>query len=44
MEATLIRLNEAEALGRIEPFNCANGHNEPFHSNKDSSTHLRDAK
>jgi hypothetical protein len=31
--AAVVRLNEAEALGGIEPFNCASGHNEPFHSN-----------
>jgi len=28
----IVRLNEAEALGGIEPFNCASGHDEPFHS------------
>ncbi|MBB5537973.1 hypothetical protein GGD55_004694 [Rhizobium giardinii] len=28
--AAVIRLNEAEALCGIEPFNCASGHNEPF--------------
>ncbi|WP_255749863.1 hypothetical protein [Neorhizobium galegae] len=33
--AAVVRLNEAEALGGIEPFNCASGHNEPFHSNID---------
>lgn len=31
--AAIVRLNEAEALGGIEPFNCASGHDEPFHSN-----------
>ena len=30
--ATVVRLNEAKALGGIEPFNCASGHNEPFQS------------
>jgi hypothetical protein len=30
--AAVIRLNEAEALGGIKPFNCASGHDEPFHS------------
>jgi hypothetical protein len=30
--AAIVRLNEAEALGGIEPFNCASGHDEPFHS------------
>jgi hypothetical protein len=34
--AAVVRLNEAEALGGIEPFNCASGHNEPFHSNIDN--------
>ncbi|MBB6221341.1 hypothetical protein GGE66_002311 [Rhizobium leguminosarum] len=33
VSAAVIRLNEAEALGGIEPFNCASGHNKPFHSN-----------
>ena len=32
--AAIVRLNEAEALRRIEPFNCASGHDEPFHSNR----------
>jgi hypothetical protein len=31
--AAVIGLNKAEALGGIEPFNCASGHDEPFHSN-----------
>jgi hypothetical protein len=35
VSAAVVRLNEAEALGGIEPFNCASGHDEPFHSNKD---------
>ena len=26
VSAAIIRLNEAEALGEIEPFNCASGH------------------
>jgi len=33
VSAAIVRLNEAEALGGIEPFNCASGHDEPFHSN-----------
>jgi hypothetical protein len=33
VRTALVRLNEAEALGGIEPFNCACGHDEPFHSN-----------
>ena len=32
VSAAVVRLNEAEALGGIEPFNCASGHDEPFHS------------
>ena len=28
--AAVVRLNEAEALGGIEPFYCACGHHEPF--------------
>lgn len=31
--AAIVWLNEAEALSGIEPFNCASGHDEPFHSN-----------
>src|SRR5690606_35787278 len=31
--AAIVRLDEAEALGGVEPFNCASGHDEPFHSN-----------
>jgi hypothetical protein len=31
--AAIVRLNEAETLGGIKPFNCASGHDEPFHSN-----------
>jgi hypothetical protein len=30
----IVRLNKAESLSGIVPFNCANGHNEPFHGNK----------
>src|SRR5436190_675239 len=30
IRAAVVRLNEAEALGGIEPFNCASGHDEPF--------------
>ncbi|MDQ0322837.1 hypothetical protein QO002_005043 [Pararhizobium capsulatum DSM 1112] len=33
VRATVVGLNEAEALGGIKPFNCASGHDEPFHSN-----------
>ena len=33
VRAAVVRLNEAEALGGIKPFNCASGHDEPFHSN-----------
>jgi len=33
VSAAVVRLNEAEAFCGIEPFNCASGHNEPFHSN-----------
>jgi hypothetical protein len=33
VRATVIRLDEAEAFGGVEPFNCAGGHDEPFHSN-----------
>src|SRR5690606_37105102 len=35
VRAAVVRLNEAEALGGIEPFYCAGGHDEPFHSNID---------
>jgi hypothetical protein len=35
VSAAVVRLNEAEAFGGIEPFNCASGHDEPFHSNID---------
>ncbi|NRP75430.1 hypothetical protein ILFOPFJJ_06353 [Ensifer psoraleae] len=31
----VVRLDEAETFGGIEPFNCASGHNEPFLSNID---------
>jgi hypothetical protein len=31
--AAVVGLNKAEALGGIKPFNCASGHDEPFHSN-----------
>src|SRR5690606_17004334 len=30
--AAIVRLDEAEAFGGVEPFNCASGHNEPFPS------------
>jgi hypothetical protein len=33
VRTAIVRLNEAEALGGIKPFNCACGHDEPFHSN-----------
>ena len=33
VSVAVVRLDEAEALGRIKPFNCASGHNKPFHSN-----------
>jgi len=33
IRAAIVRLDEAEALGGIKPFNCASGHDEPFHSN-----------
>ena len=32
VRAAVVRLDEAEALGGIEPFYCASGHDEPFHS------------
>ena len=32
VSAAVVRLNEAEALGGIEPFYCASGHDEPFQS------------
>ena len=32
VRAAIVRLNEAEALGGIEPFYCACGHDEPFQS------------
>lgn len=35
VSAAVVRLNEAEALGGIKPFNCASGHDEPSHSNID---------
>lgn len=31
VRAAVIRLNEAEAFGGVEPFNCTSVHNEPFH-------------
>ncbi|CVI21193.1 conserved hypothetical protein [Agrobacterium tumefaciens str. B6] len=39
--AAIVRLNEAEALGGIEPFNCASGHDEPFHSNRETTALVR---
>jgi hypothetical protein len=35
VRAAVVRLDEAEALCGIKPFNCASGHNKPFHSNID---------
>jgi hypothetical protein len=32
--AAVVRLNETEAFGGIEPFNCASGHDEPFHNSR----------
>jgi hypothetical protein len=32
VNAAVVRLNEAEALGGIKPFYCASGHDEPFQS------------
>ncbi|EGP54090.1 hypothetical protein Agau_P200306 (plasmid) [Agrobacterium tumefaciens F2] len=32
VSAAVVRLDETEALGGIEPFHCASGHNEPFQS------------
>jgi hypothetical protein len=32
VRAAVIRLNEAEAFGGVEPFNGASGHDEPFRS------------
>jgi hypothetical protein len=32
VSAAIVRLDEAEALGGIEPFYCASGHDEPFQS------------
>ena len=36
VRAAVIRLNEAEALGCVEPFNCTSVHNEPFHGDSDN--------
>jgi hypothetical protein len=41
VRATVVRLNEAVALGGIEPFNGASGHERPFHSKL--SDHSADA-
>ena len=41
--AAVVRLNEAEALGGIEPFYCAGGHDEPFLSNMRISAGRRTA-
>jgi hypothetical protein len=35
VNTAVVGLNEAEALGGIKPFNCASGHDEPFHSSID---------
>jgi hypothetical protein len=32
ISAAVIGLDETEALGGIEPFYCASGHDEPFQS------------
>jgi hypothetical protein len=32
VSAAVVRLDEAEAFGGIEPFYCASGHDEPFQS------------
>jgi hypothetical protein len=32
VRTAVVRLDKAEAFGGIEPFNCASGHDEPFHS------------
>jgi hypothetical protein len=37
ISAAIVRLNEAEALCGIEPFNCASGHDEPFHSDRETT-------
>lgn len=41
VRAAVVRLNEAEALGGIEPFYCASGHNEPFHSVESAPARMR---
>jgi hypothetical protein len=43
VNAAVVRLNEAEALGGVEPFNCASGHDEPFHSNIEEPQRKGDA-
>ncbi|CUW98195.1 conserved hypothetical protein [Agrobacterium fabacearum S56] len=42
IRAAVVRLNEAEAFSGIKPFNCASGHDEPFHSDR-GPTALRSA-
>jgi len=34
VSAAVVRLDEAEALGGIEPFYCASGHDEPFQASR----------
>src|SRR5690606_35711118 len=41
VRAAIVRLNEAEALGGVEPFNDASGHGVPCHSNTESTTRRR---
>ncbi|MBB4288218.1 hypothetical protein GGE16_000234 [Rhizobium leguminosarum] len=43
VSVAIVRLNEAEAFGGIEPFNCASGHDEPFHSNIEEPQRQGDA-
>lgn len=33
VSTAIVRLDKAKALGGVEPFNCARGHDEPFQSN-----------
>jgi hypothetical protein len=43
VSAAIVRLNKAEALGGVEPFNCASVHDEPFHSNIEEPQRKGDA-
>ncbi len=36
VSVAVVRLDEAEAFSVIKPFNCASGHNKPFHSSVDN--------